>query len=256
MGEEVRWGRAQLRDLAPVTEFAIADSEFNERELQAAGYRSTDHRAPAHRSGGFHRARPTPPWPLGWPRQKAGGGADLLFVGKVSPHKGQDDLVKALAAYRRLYDPEARLHIVGGAISEEYQQAVERFADELDLADAVEFAGSVTHEELIAYYDGSRRVPAASPTTRGSAFPCSSRCTTDCPSWPTATPRSPRRSGGRSGPPRQGAGPGGGRHRSGGPATTGSAQMLAAAAAERVDAFALPRVQDGFVAALEAACAA
>jgi glycosyltransferase involved in cell wall biosynthesis len=37
--------------------------------------------------------------------QKAGGGADLLFVGKVSPHKGQHDLVKALAAYRRLYDP-------------------------------------------------------------------------------------------------------------------------------------------------------
>jgi hypothetical protein len=26
VGEEVRWGRAQLRDLAPVTEFAIADS--------------------------------------------------------------------------------------------------------------------------------------------------------------------------------------------------------------------------------------
>jgi hypothetical protein len=31
---------------------------------------------------------------------------------------------------------------------------------------------------------------------------------------------------------------------------------LAAAAAERVDWFALSRVQDGFVAALEAACAA
>ena len=71
----------------------------------------------------------------------------------MSPHKGQDDLVKALAAYRRLYDPDARLHVVGGAICEEYQMAVERFADELGLADAVEFAGSVSHEELIAYYD-------------------------------------------------------------------------------------------------------
>ena len=49
------------------------------------------------------------------------GGADLLFVGKVSPHKGQHDLVKALAAYRRLYDSEARLHLVGGAISDEYR---------------------------------------------------------------------------------------------------------------------------------------
>ena len=29
---------------------------------------------------------------------------------------------------------------------------MERFAEELGLADAVEIAGSVTHEELIAYY--------------------------------------------------------------------------------------------------------
>ena len=28
-----------------------------------------------------------------------------------------------------------------------------RFADELGLADAVELAGSVSHEELIAYYE-------------------------------------------------------------------------------------------------------
>ncbi len=86
------------------------------------------------------------------------GGVDLLFVGKVSPHKGQHDLVKALAAYRRLYDPQARLHLVGGAISDEYQTAVERFADELGLLDAVDIAGSVTHEELIAYYAGVRRL--------------------------------------------------------------------------------------------------
>ena len=41
VGEEVRWGRAQLRELAPVTEFAIADSVYNESELRAAGYPST-----------------------------------------------------------------------------------------------------------------------------------------------------------------------------------------------------------------------
>src|ERR1019366_2209672 len=87
--------------------------------------------------------------------QKEQGGADLLFVGKVSPHKGQDDLVKALAAYRRLYDPNARLHLVGGAISPEDQTALERFIHELGLDDAVEIAGSVSHEELIAYYVAS-----------------------------------------------------------------------------------------------------
>ena len=41
VGEEVRWGRAQLRDLASVTEFAVADSTFNEHELRDAGYQAT-----------------------------------------------------------------------------------------------------------------------------------------------------------------------------------------------------------------------
>ena len=133
VGEEVRWGRAQLRDLAPITEFAIADSAFNERELQAAGYRSTKTVPLLIDLDGF-AGSPDPALAARLADQKASGGADLLFVGKVSPHKGQHDLIKALAAYRRLYDPEARLHLVGGAISDEYQTAIERFAKELDLA--------------------------------------------------------------------------------------------------------------------------
>ena len=154
VGEEVRWGRAQLRDLAPVTEFAIADSGYNERELRAAGYRATT-TVPLLIDPDDFTGSADPALAARLGRQRALGGADLLFVGKVSPHKGQHDLVKALAAYRRLYDPLARLHIVGGAISEEYREAVLRFADELGLADAIEMAGSVTHEELIAYYEGS-----------------------------------------------------------------------------------------------------
>jgi L-malate glycosyltransferase len=151
VGEEVRWGRSQLRDLAAVTEFAIADSAFNERELQAAGYRSTT-TVPLLLDLDQFAGSPDPVLAERLAADRSRGGADLLFVGKVSPHKGQHDLVKALAAYRNLYDPKARLHLVGGAISDNYRTAVERFADHLGLLDAVEIAGSVTHDELIAYY--------------------------------------------------------------------------------------------------------
>ena len=37
---------------------------------------------------------------------KGRGGADILFVGRIVPSKGQHELVKALWAYRRLYDPD------------------------------------------------------------------------------------------------------------------------------------------------------
>jgi glycosyltransferase involved in cell wall biosynthesis len=85
-------------------------------------------------------------------RHKArSGGADLLFVGKISPHKAPHDLVKMLAVLRRLYDPAARLHLVGSPLGETYEPALRAFIAELGLEDAVNFAGSVSGAELEAY---------------------------------------------------------------------------------------------------------
>ncbi|HZD65743.1 MAG TPA: glycosyltransferase, partial [Acidimicrobiales bacterium] len=79
-------------------------------------------------------------------------GADLLFVGKLSPHKAQHLLVQALVCYRRAYDPGARLHLVGGTSSRRYAEALSRYVADLGLEDAVEVAGSVTPGELAAQY--------------------------------------------------------------------------------------------------------
>jgi glycosyltransferase involved in cell wall biosynthesis len=254
VGEEVRRGRAQLRDLAPVTEFAVADSVYNERELQAAGYRSTATVPLLIDLDGF-AGSPDPVLAARLARQKEAGGADLLFVGKVSPHKGQDDLVKALATYRRLYDPKARLHLVGGAISEEYQSALERFIHELGLDDAVEIAGSVTHEELIAYYAGADAFVCLS-NHEGFCVPLLESMYHRLPIVAytnTAVPETVE-SAGLVLPNKE-------------PARVAAAidrvvsdpqlrAMLAQSAAERVEAFALPRVKAEFASALEAACAA
>jgi L-malate glycosyltransferase len=254
VGEEVRWGRAQLRDLAKVTEFAIADSVFNEMELRDAGYPSTT-TVPLLIDPEDFTGSPDPAMAARLGRQRAGGGADLLFVGKVSPHKGQHDLVKALAAYRRLYDPKARLHIVGGAISEEYQKAVVRFAEELDLSDAVEFAGSVTHEELIAYYD-SCDVFLCLSNHEGFCVPLLESMYHRLPivSYAcTAVPETVAQAG-LVLPDKEPARVAAAVHR-----VIEDARLreeLATAAGERVDWFALARVKEGFVAALEAACAA
>jgi L-malate glycosyltransferase len=254
VGEEVRWGRAQLRDLAQVTEFAIADSVFNEMELRDAGYPSTT-TVPLLIDPEDFTGSPDRALAARLARQRSRGGADLLFVGKVSPHKGQDDLVKALSAYRRLYDPEARLHIVGGAISEEYQLAVERFADELGLADAVEFAGSVSHEELIAYYEGCDVFLCLS-NHEGFCVPLLESMYHRLPIVSyrfTAVPETVQQAG-LILPDKEPARVAAAIHRVVDDA--GLRDQLAAGAEERVDWFALARVKEGFVAALEAACAA
>jgi glycosyltransferase involved in cell wall biosynthesis len=254
VGEEVRWGRAQMSDLAPVTEFAIADSRFNEYELQMAGYASTTTVPLLIDPDGF-AGTPDPALAGRLAEQKAAGGTDLLFVGKVSPHKGQDDLVKALATYRRLYDPQARLHLVGGAISEEYQTAIQRFADELGLLDAVEIAGSVSHEELTAYYAGADAFVCLS-NHEGFCVPLLEAMYHRLPivaHTTTAVPETVQGAGlilPNKEPVRVAAAI----NRVVTDATLRAA--LARAAAERVATFALPRVQEGFVSALEAACAA
>ena len=83
------------------------------------------------------------------------GGTDILFVGRIVPSKAQHDLVKALWAYRRLYDGQARLHLVGGTSSFEYSKALLGFTDDLGLTGAVRFTGEVSDASLAAHFDAA-----------------------------------------------------------------------------------------------------
>jgi glycosyltransferase involved in cell wall biosynthesis len=147
----VTWGRRQLAELAPVTELAVAVSGHNQAELVEAGYRPTtvapvlvdldafDRDVDA---GALDELR----------RAKKGGGSDWLFVGRVSPNKCHHDLIKALAAYRRLYDPHARLHLVGGSSSHAYWTTLQRFVAALGLTEAVRLTGAVPLSVLSAHF--------------------------------------------------------------------------------------------------------
>lgn len=153
LGEEVRLGRKQLADLAPLVEYAVADSEFNRQELDEAGFArsavaplmvdTTNLYSPPDKRVFDQLAA-----------QKAAGGHDWLFVGQLLPHKAHHDVIKAFACARRVFDPKARLHLVGRASCPSYAEALRRFAAKLGLAEVVEFAGSVSSSELSAYYRG------------------------------------------------------------------------------------------------------
>ena len=149
---EVALGRTQLARLAPQSRFAVADSAFNESELRTLGYEGTavvplliDMRSKSDepdRTLADALAR----------RKDREGGADLLYVGKISPHKAPHDLVKMLDVLRRTDDPAARLHLVGSPLGETYEPALRAFIDELGLSDVVHLPGSVSGAELEAYF--------------------------------------------------------------------------------------------------------
>jgi glycosyltransferase involved in cell wall biosynthesis len=148
------WGRNQLHELAVTAELGIAHSHYSEEDLRHEGFVETAV-APILLDLSMFESEVDEARLHALQAAKDGGGADWLFVGRLSPNKCQHDLVKALAVYRRLYDPAARLHLVGGSSSDAYVTAIEGFAAELGLSDAVDIPGSVTPGELAAYYQAA-----------------------------------------------------------------------------------------------------
>ena len=149
VGVELQEGRRQLAELAPACELGVAVSAYNEAELRAVGVVRT---AVAPVLVDLDAGAPDAEVVDRLGAAKARGGSDWLFVGRLAPHKCQHDVVRAFAAYRRLYDPAARLRLVGGVGSHAYATTLERFVHGLGLAGAVELAGSVSQGALRAHY--------------------------------------------------------------------------------------------------------
>jgi glycosyltransferase involved in cell wall biosynthesis len=147
---KVALARAQVAALAPRAVLGIADSAFNARELDALGCPATavvPILVDLHADAGVDE------------RERArlaaahGEATVLLFVGRISPNKAHQRLVEALFLYRRFYDPDARLHLVGPSVTPSYVEAVLAFADELGLADAVRHGEGLSDAELAAWYE-------------------------------------------------------------------------------------------------------
>src|SRR5437667_7348948 len=143
-----RLGLRQLARIAPTFELGIGVSEFNRRTLAEAGYEATT-RVPILIDWSHFAAPPDDAVLARW----QGFRSVLLFVGRISPNKRQDDLVRMLAYYRRCIDPEAHLVLVGAYRDQpQYHARVVALIERLGLGGAVAFAGGVDDPALLAYY--------------------------------------------------------------------------------------------------------
>lgn len=147
----VAWGVRQMEALATRADFSIADSSFNARELEDAGY-ADPVVVPILLEPAHFQDTPDPEVVARIRSEQVAGGADMLFVGRLAPNKCQHDLVKVLAAVRAGLDPAARLRLVGGAGMASYAAALRDLIHELGLDEAVEIAGTVSAGALAAYY--------------------------------------------------------------------------------------------------------
>src|SRR5438132_7968477 len=143
-------GRKQLKLLAKSAEFGIADSEYNRKELEEAGVANTAVVPPLVDWEDFDR-----PPDQDVARRLADERTSILAVGQILPHKAVHDVVAAFAIYRES-DRTAHLYLVGPtAMSAGYLDRVRGDIRRLGLEDAITLTGSVTIEQLVAYYRGA-----------------------------------------------------------------------------------------------------
>ena len=142
-------GRRALADLAAPTRFALADSTYNAEELRELGFRST---AVAPVLVDLDAFAIEPDRGVLEERGRGRTGAEWLAVGRLAPNKCQHDVIAAFAVYREVFDPGARLVLVGGRSAPQYFSALTRLSRRLGVESAVTFADSVSHAALVAYY--------------------------------------------------------------------------------------------------------
>lgn len=143
--------RVELRELGGVTQLAMAPSHYSEQELINVGYRATA-LTPLLIDFADYQRRPNSRAMTRLRKQRERGGAHWLFVGRLAPNKCQHDIIGAFAVYRQLFDPKARLTLIGGVTSDLYYRALRRLVVELEIEGNVEMLGSVPFDELLAYY--------------------------------------------------------------------------------------------------------
>jgi glycosyltransferase involved in cell wall biosynthesis len=79
-------------------------------------------------------------------------GLNVLFVGRVAPHKRHEDLIRVFCHLKRSARPDARLLLVGSTWgTEPYVESLRAYVQRLGLTDVV-FAGHVGAAEWAACY--------------------------------------------------------------------------------------------------------
>ena len=136
-------GLEQLPGLVAACDLAAADSEFNAMQLRALG--AADPRV-VPLMVDLDRLTSAPVAPLG-NGDRGQTPPTILFVGRLSPHKRQDDVIRAFALYRRHRSPDARLVLVGDPVTETYARILRELAESTSPG-AVEIESGLPEAEL------------------------------------------------------------------------------------------------------------
>lgn len=146
----LRRGRDDLRRLRQSFRGAAAGTEYNRQELRDMGFTTVGAVPYLLILSELEKSANSPAGRRIQQRFKDDY-VNILFVSRFAPNKKQEDLLRALAYYKELIDPRARLLLVGNWGNFRYKVRLEMLAEQLGIWSDVHFSG---HLELADGFAG------------------------------------------------------------------------------------------------------
>lgn len=140
-------GREELRALRDVPRLALGVSEYNRMELEEMRYKNTGVLPLILDIDGLSCEPDKKILDLyndDW--------INILFVGRITPNKKIEDVIKVFYYYKKSINPKSRLFIVGSFVGmHKYMEYLRALTLELGISSVI-FPGHVTMQGLTAYY--------------------------------------------------------------------------------------------------------
>jgi glycosyltransferase involved in cell wall biosynthesis len=139
-------GRWQLRFLRDHVVGAFADSKYNAAELVRKGLVDVEVLPPVFAIGRLSTKRAAA-------ASRRIDGTRILFVGRLSVSKRQEDVIEAFELYSARYDPTATLTLVGASDpNDPYARMIEKRIADSPISHRIERPGLVSDRELAALF--------------------------------------------------------------------------------------------------------
>ncbi len=123
-------GIDQVKSMKDIPVYCLADSEFNKNDLISYGYTCPIDVLPIIIPFEDYDKNPD----QDTLERLADGMTNILFVGRICPNKKQEDIIRAFAYYKKYYNPDSRLILLGGYDDNDlYYRSLEKYIDELKL---------------------------------------------------------------------------------------------------------------------------
>ena len=142
-------GRKSVARLKDTPDYCLADSGYNKQELIDLGYQCKIDVLPIIIPFQDYQKKPSERVL----QQYAGDGyTNILFTGRISPNKKQEDIIQAFTYYQKYYNPKSRLFLVGSYKGiEVYQERLKKYVSRLGVQNVI-FTGHIPFDEILAYY--------------------------------------------------------------------------------------------------------